>query len=59
MGNNIVILHIKRVRVTVVGIIIGVRIIEAVDIIMDGILRHLPLFAACTIVEEELLSIVA
>ena len=44
---NIVILHVKRVR-----------IIEAIIVIIDGLLRHLQLFVACTVVEEELLSMV-
>jgi len=35
-----------------------VRIIEAVDIVMDRILGHLRLFAACAVAEVELLSIV-
>jgi len=47
IGNNIVILHVKQVR-----------IIKAIIVIMDEGLRHLRLFAACTFVEEELLSIV-
>ena len=38
--------------------IIRVRSIEAVVTMIDGILRHFPLFIACSVEEEELASIV-
>ena len=47
IDHAIVILYIKRVG-----------IIGEVGAIIDGILRHLPLFVACTVVEEELLSVI-
>ena len=46
IGNSTVVPHV----------IIRVRNIEAIVAILDGILRHLRLFAACAVVEEELLS---
>lgn len=48
IGNDIVVPHrIKRVR-----------IVKEVIVIISGILRHLPLFIACSAEEEELVSIV-
>jgi len=47
IDNTIVILYIKRVA-----------IFGEVGAIIDGILRHLPLCVACTVVEEEFLSVV-
>jgi len=47
IGNGIVIPHINIFRVA-----------EAVSVIIDRILRHPQVFTTCTVVQEELLSMV-